>query len=83
MNDVCFICSGGVHSKKTASCAAVSSKVADIETLLEAHKEKLFPQSLSVAGYPYTPDRAVKPNGGWGDRRDQDLCIRLMANSTH
>jgi len=78
-----FVCSGGVHSKKAATCDAVSVKVTEIESLLETHKSKLFPESLTVAGYPYTADRVPKANGGWGDHRDHALCIQFMANSTH
>jgi len=54
-----------------------------IEKLLADNAEFLFPDSLMVSGYPSVPRRVHKPNGGWGDIRDHQLCIAFMSPDAH
>ena len=75
--------SGGIHSKKGKTCEAVESQVKRIEALVDKEKSSLFPEQIFVANFPYTPDRIPKPNGGWGDVRDHNLCLNLTSNFTH
>jgi len=77
------VSSGGIHSKKGKACEAVEAKIQRIEQLVEKEKSSLFPATISVANFPYTPDRVPRPNGGWGDLRDQTLCLNFTANFTH
>ena len=38
----------------------------------------LFPKSLSIGSTSVKPERKLfKGNGGWGDKRDQDLCMNM------
>ena len=76
-----YLYSGGIHSKKGKTCEAVGSKIKKIEALVET--SSLFPETISVASFPYSPDRVPKPNGGWGDPRDHSLCLNFTANFTH
>ena len=75
--------SGGIHSKKGKSCEPVEAKIKKIEALLAEEKSSLFPQLISVASFPYTPDRVPRPNGGWGDVRDHRLCLNFTASNMH
>ena len=82
-NKCLCVCSGGIHSKKGKACVAVEDKIKKIEDRLESEKASLFPTQMSVANFPYTPDRVPRPNGGWGDLRDHSLCLNFTANFTH
>ena len=52
-----------------------SQKLNLIETVLRGSKQHLFPRSASVGVYGRSAPRMPKPNGGWGDVRDQRLCM--------
>lgn len=71
----------GVHHKGK-NCNP-KDKVKNIEVLLSANQQYLFPTALQVAGYPRTPTRVPKPNGGWGDTRDHNLCHSFVNSSMH
>ena len=64
----------GVHHKGKGKKCDPAPKVTQIKNLLAINREKLFPDGLVVAGNPRTPNRMPKPNGGWGDSRDRQLC---------
>lgn len=54
------------------------SRVASIKQLLSVNDKNMFPNTLSVFSYPKSPSRMPKPNGGWGDKRDQNLCLSFV-----
>lgn len=74
-------CYSGVHHKGKNCNPA--EKVKQIETILSANQKYLFPDNLQVHGYPKVPNKATKPNGGWGDTRDHNLCLLFGEESTH
>ncbi|XP_009858387.2 alpha-1,6-mannosyl-glycoprotein 2-beta-N-acetylglucosaminyltransferase-like [Ciona intestinalis] len=61
----------GVHSK--GECNAKQS--AESRTA-QLQNQKLYPESLHIAVDSPTVVPAPRPNGGWGDLRDQTLCKR-------
>ncbi|KAA0201828.1 hypothetical protein HAZT_HAZT001856 [Hyalella azteca] len=68
----------GTHSK--GSSCSNGAPDAEVVPKLAALKPYLFPESLVLQGtLQGSPLR--KGNGGWGDRRDQELCL-AMANGT-
>jgi len=71
----------GVHHK--GNNCDTKKKINSIEDLLSSNKKYLFPQKLSVADYPRSSNRLPKPNGGWGDIRDQQLCLSFLKIETH
>ncbi|KAK2144084.1 hypothetical protein LSH36_788g03020 [Paralvinella palmiformis] len=71
----------GVHHKGK-NCDP-GTKVRQIQNLLTLNHDKLFPDGLTVAGNPRTPNRMPKPNGGWGDFRDRQLCASFATPEGH
>ncbi len=71
----------GVHHKGK-KCNS-SDKVNHIEGLLNTNRAKLYPQTLTIAGYPRAPTKTPKPNGGWGDIRDHNLCESFTQDHMH
>lgn len=71
----------GVHHQ-TSNCND-DDKLREVkETLMQAEQESLlFPTSLQPGlslVHTFVPD--ASPNGGWGDRRDQNLCLKMTAD---
>jgi alpha-1,6-mannosyl-glycoprotein beta-1,2-N-acetylglucosaminyltransferase len=74
----------GVHHKgKKCDAATTSARVVSIENLIASSQNLLFPSSLGISGYPRTPTKMPKANGGWGDVRDHKLCKRFLDVDTH
>lgn len=71
----------GMH-KKNKNCNP-AEPVRVVENLLSTNKKFLFPEKLSILGYPRSLARMPKPNGGWGDVRDHQLCISFTQPHTH
>lgn len=71
----------GVHHKGKNCNPA--EKVAQLEGLLGRNKQYLYPDKLTILGYPRSLARLPKPNGGWGDVRDHHLCSRFVNEMTH
>jgi alpha-1,6-mannosyl-glycoprotein beta-1,2-N-acetylglucosaminyltransferase len=71
----------GVHHKGKNCNPA--EKVKQIEGLLERNRKYLFPDRLTILGYPRSLARIPKPNGGWGDLRDREMCIKFSQDITH
>ncbi|XP_054827646.1 alpha-1,6-mannosyl-glycoprotein 2-beta-N-acetylglucosaminyltransferase [Eublepharis macularius] len=62
----------GMHHKKACRPAAQSAK---IDALLDANRQHLFPEAMSVSKrYSLAPVSPHVKNGGWGDIRDHELC---------
>ena len=58
-------------------------QVNQIQGLLTRNKKYLFPAKVSILGYPRSLARLPKPNGGWGDLRDHEMCIAFSQADTH
>ena len=71
----------GLHAKGKNCNPA--DRVQVIEKLLSDNANSLYPDRLVVNGYPSVPRRVHKPNGGWGDIRDHELCIAFTHPDTH
>ncbi len=68
--------SGVHHKKKTCEAGLVVQKVRDILSRAEGY---LYPKEL-VATRAVQKKRKLKlpkGNGGWGDKRDHELCLQL------
>lgn len=70
------LCSG-VHHKN--SCKNMST-LRKVQTILREATSYLFPQKLFLTR---TTNKRImkkaKSNGGWGDIRDHNLCLRIVA----
>lgn len=54
-----------------------------LEELLKRNNNSMFPGKLVVGGRPRSVGRTPKPNGGWSDHRDWDLCTSFTQDVTH
>ena len=73
-----FFFSGVHHKKKTCEAGLVVQKVRDILSRAEGF---LYPKDL-VATRAVQKKRKLKlpkGNGGWGDKRDHELCLKLSS----
>lgn len=54
------------------------SELTNVKNKLKTARELFFPKSLAIDGISteYLDD-ACKPNGGWADLRDIDLCLSI------
>ncbi|KAL5015872.1 hypothetical protein ScPMuIL_005461 [Solemya velum] len=66
----------GVHHKGK-NCHP-DEKKKKVEEIIETNKHNFFPNVLSVGGYSKFKLRDPKPNGGWGDLRDRNLCLSFV-----
>ncbi|XP_026816319.1 alpha-1,6-mannosyl-glycoprotein 2-beta-N-acetylglucosaminyltransferase isoform X1 [Rhopalosiphum maidis] len=65
----------GVHHKKSCFDMALIAKV---QKLLSSVYKYLFPEKLEVTYAPIKKKVLRKGNGGWGDVRDHELCLRMV-----
>ncbi|KAL4231384.1 hypothetical protein ACF0H5_008963 [Mactra antiquata] len=70
----------GVHHKGK-NCKPEEKK-ASVNNLIDANKQHLFPNTVSIGSYSGLKLRDPKPNGGWGDLRDRQLCMSFVNNDT-
>lgn len=81
-----FLCLSGVHhKKKNCESNQVISKVQKVLYIARRSKQ-LFPRNLvkigtfSVASLKKR-SKLRKGNGGWGDHRDQQLCLNMSIDT--
>lgn len=68
------------HKKKECQTTAVVKKVHDI---LNEAANYLYPKKLILMNENKKRRRKLpKGNGGWGDKRDRELCIKIIGNRT-
>ena len=79
--NACCVSFSGVHHKGKNCNPEV--KVKQLEDLLKRNSNSMFPDRLVVAGRPRSAGRTPKPNGGWGDKRDIELCKSFVQEFTH
>ncbi|KAL3864000.1 hypothetical protein ACJMK2_005716 [Sinanodonta woodiana] len=70
----------GVHHKGKNCQPANKEKT--VEKEIESNKQHLFPNTISIGSYSGLKLRDPKPNGGWGDSRDHQLCHSFIQNTT-
>ncbi|KAK3597730.1 hypothetical protein CHS0354_006081 [Potamilus streckersoni] len=70
----------GVHHKGKNCQPANKEKT--VEQEVQSNKQHLFPNSISIGSYSGLKLRDPKPNGGWGDSRDHQLCLSFIQNTT-
>ncbi|XP_014785996.1 alpha-1,6-mannosyl-glycoprotein 2-beta-N-acetylglucosaminyltransferase [Octopus bimaculoides] len=70
----------GVHHKGKV-CSPEAKKKA-VEKLLLDNKQNFFPNVITMAGVSGLRLRDPKPNGGWGDYRDRQLCYSFIHRNT-
>ncbi|KAH3789456.1 hypothetical protein DPMN_167637 [Dreissena polymorpha] len=70
----------GVHHKGK-NCKPEEKKK-EMDKLVTDNKKHLFPNTVSIGSYSGLRLRDPKPNGGWGDLRDQNLCLSFIINTT-
>ncbi|KAK3784890.1 hypothetical protein RRG08_056845 [Elysia crispata] len=70
----------GMH-KKSKNCDP-QAKVKEIETKLAQNYKHLYPNMVAVAGDSRIKLRDPKPNGGWGDIRDHNMCLKHFKNAS-
>ena len=69
---------GSCHTMPTQSCT-LNEEVEFIENLYRSRP--LFPDELQVVSENKSPSISPRPNGGWGDIRDQVLCQKYKTLS--
>ncbi|XP_063545185.1 alpha-1,6-mannosyl-glycoprotein 2-beta-N-acetylglucosaminyltransferase isoform X4 [Cydia strobilella] len=68
----------GLHHKKS-NCNA-NLVISKVQKLLQTTKHLLYPKRLTASinpGGAKHNKKLVKGNGGWGDRRDQEMCTNM------
>lgn len=70
----------GVHHKGK-NCKPEEKKKT-VQALIDSNKQHLFPNTVTIGGYSGLKLRDPKPNGGWGDLRDRQLCLSFVTNGT-
>lgn len=74
--------SSGVHHK--GKKCNPEDKAKPIRARIEGSKDKLFPGNLKIGKantYTFINVKKMKANGGWGDKRDHQLCSSFMADT--
>ena len=69
----------GVHHK--GKKCNPEDKAKPIRDRIRKDSIKLFPQDLKPGKanvYTFIATKKMKANGGWGDKRDHDLCSSFM-----
>lgn len=66
----------GVHHKGKNCNPQV--KKAQVENQINQNLKHLFPNVVSINGQSRFKLRDPKPNGGWGDIRDRNLCLSFV-----
>ena len=66
----------GFHNKKNIECNT-EEVVRKIISKLEQLHHLLYPRSLIFEKFRTTKQRKLLGNGGWGDKRDREMCIRM------
>lgn len=72
---LCFYFSGVHHKGK--NCKPEEKRDA-VQQTIDRNKQHLFPNVISIGSYSGIKLRDPKPNGGWGDLRDRQLCISFI-----
>ena len=68
--------SSGVHHKKT-NCDS-NTGLDKVKSIISSAKKSLFPEKLQfVVTKLRKKMKEKKPNGGWSDKRDHDLCLNF------
>ncbi|KAK3095792.1 hypothetical protein FSP39_019233 [Pinctada imbricata] len=66
----------GVHHKGKNCNPDIKRK--QVESIINSNRQHLFPNVISIQGTSRFKLRDPKPNGGWGDIRDRELCMSFM-----
>ena len=66
----------GLHHKKAVCDPTTLMEALDIT--LQSAKPYLYPDGLKVSSMKRALVKRQKPNGGWGDQRDQELCMSFV-----
>ena len=70
----------GVHHKGK-NCKPEEKKVS-VQEIIDKNQQHLFPNVISIGSYSGIKLRDPKPNGGWGDLRDRQLCMSFIHNTS-
>jgi len=66
----------GVHHKKT-NCDS-NAGLDKVKSIIQSSKTYMFPESLQFVKTTLRKKlKEKKPNGGWGDKRDHNLCLNF------
>lgn len=66
-----YLCFSGLHHTKR--CDDPKDSINKVKRLIKRQKPYLYHEKLTLLKMePGAP--ALKPNGGWGDTRDQEMC---------
>lgn len=70
----------GVHHKGK-NCKPEEKKQT-VQKMIDNNKHHLFPNTVKIGSYSGLKLRDPKPNGGWGDLRDRQMCLSFVTNSS-
>lgn len=70
----------GLHHK-TSNCN-VEMVIADVKDIIERSEQGLYPESLVInVAEPWIQGGVSQPNGGWGDIRDHEMCMKFTEST--
>ena len=70
----------GVHHKGK-NCKPEEKKQT-VQKMIDTNKQHMFPNTVKIGSYSGLKLRDPKPNGGWGDIRDRQMCLSFITNSS-
>ena len=68
----------GFHSNKNDECNN-KDVIKTIVSKLEQLQPLLFPSNLTIEKFKSVTTKTLLGNGGWSDKRDQDMCMKISA----
>ncbi len=73
----------GTHHKKTCSSESDIARWTETDNFYQENRKYLFPTTSLSVHIRYEGKRPFKkPNGGWSDVRDQQLCLSFAFKDT-
>ena len=74
-----FLFTSGTHFENSTECD-LEREVSKLQEVLDSMQADLFPAMLGDTR-AITALKIADLNGGWGDKRDQELCKAIANNS--
>ena len=68
----------GFHNNKNDECD-IKEVIRTTVSKLEQLQPLLYPTNLTIENFKSTTTKKLLGNGGWGDKRDQDMCMNISS----
>lgn len=57
--------------------------ITQVRNILAKNTHQLYPKSLRLVSGTSSGPSSFKPNGGWGDIRDHNLCLSFTSQKSY